>query len=234
MRDSVAGNVAGNVADNVADYVADYVRSTEADNAKSNVTDKARSNVADNARSNVADNARSNVTDNAKSNVADNAKSNVADNARSNVADNARSNVADILCIMPVYNNDAVLKEMIVDIKSRYQNIFIIDDFSMDGSSAIIRDAWALPICRHIPGDGVFALYHEEHKGLKRTLLEAIEMATSAGFSDVVFANPAKYQCKENNRAVRLDNNWLKRMNFKQTNWQSLFFKLFVTSKCGF
>lgn len=127
----------------------------------------------------------------------------------------------DVLCIVPVCDNASVLCDLLANLKKEYQNIFVVDDCSEDESASIIRDAWALPICRHIPGDGFFVLYHERRLGLRKTLLEALDMARSAGFSELVVVNPENYL-------------WRKPLNIQDRNLRSWFFRLRVKSLCGF
>ena len=144
----------------------------------------------------------------------------------------------DILCIVPVFNDGERLEKLLQVLKARYQNLFIIDDCSVDNSTTVIRDAWALPICRHLPGDGVFALYHEEHKGLRKTLLEALEMAASAGFSDIRVVNPAAFSASDGSSVSAADvlseEVGIRSLNLKKRNPRSLLFRMSVCRICGF
>ena len=89
----------------------------------------------------------------------------------------------NLIAIVPVRNNAEQMKGLIKHLKSQYEAILIVDDASTDATSTILRDSWALPVSKYLPGDGFFALYHEDTLGYNKSSLDGLEMAKSAGFT---------------------------------------------------
>lgn len=89
----------------------------------------------------------------------------------------------NLIAIVPVRNNAEIMQSLIKYLKSQYDAILVIDDASTDVTSTVLRDNWALPISRYLPGDGFYALYHEDVLGYNMSALDGLQMAKSAGFT---------------------------------------------------